>query len=107
MHSPTPNSLLILHWWILCKVPVRAAPCWAPTTIILVGITRGAAEATSNIFSVATLVSVLKDLLWMPASLVSISSRTRRSRTFFIEESITITPSALFHEQLSLDLRIL
>src|SRR5204862_68108 len=41
------------------------------------------------------LVSVLKDLLWTPASLVSISSRTRRFRFLFTEESIIIIPSAL------------
>src|SRR5436309_4273977 len=42
MHSPTPNSLLILHWWTLCKVPVRAAPCWAPTTASVFPIGTGA-----------------------------------------------------------------
>src|SRR5438128_2501812 len=41
------------------------------------------------------LVSVLRDLHWTLTSLVSISSRTRRSRYLFTEESITIIPSAL------------
>src|SRR5947207_14751378 len=61
----------------------------------LAATTRGAAEATLNISSVAMLVSVLKDLHWTRTSLVSISSRTRRSRYLFTEESITIIPSAL------------
>src|SRR5207253_7754685 len=59
-----------------------------------------AAEATLSISSVAMLVWVLKDLLWTPASLVLISSRTRRFQFLFTEELITITPSALFQERL-------
>src|SRR5947199_6747880 len=62
----------------------------------LAATTRGAAEATLNISSVAMLLSVLRDLHWTLTSLVSISSRTRRSRCLFIEESITTTPLALF-----------
>src|SRR2546429_7508285 len=61
----------------------------------LAATTRGAAEATLNISSVAMLVSVLRDLHWTLTSLVSISSRTRRSRYLFTEESITIIPSGL------------
>src|SRR6266481_5596367 len=95
MHSPTQNSLLILRWWTSCKVPAKATPCLAPTIITLAVITHGAAAATLSIFSVAMLVWVLKDLLWTPASLVSISSRTRRFQFLFTEESITITPLAL------------
>src|SRR5882724_4034661 len=41
------------------------------------------------------LESVLRDLHWTLTSLVSISSRTRRSRYLFTEESITTTPLAL------------
>src|SRR5882724_4316851 len=41
------------------------------------------------------LESVLRDLHWTLTSLVSTSSRTRRSRYLFTEESITIIPSAL------------
>src|SRR5437867_10458877 len=61
----------------------------------LAATTRGAAEATLNISSVAMLVSVLRDLHWTLTSLVLISSRTRRSRYLFTEESITIILSAL------------
>src|SRR5207237_226359 len=100
MHSPTPNSLLILRWWTSCKVPAKATPCLAPTIITLAAITHGAAEPTLSIFSVAMLVWVLKDLLWTPASLVLISSRIRRFQFLFTEESTTITPSALFQERL-------
>src|SRR5437867_8037759 len=66
----------------------------------LAGTTRGAAEATLNISSVAMLVSVLRDLHSTLTSLVSISSRTRRSRYLFTEESITTTPLALFSAHL-------
>ena len=83
MHSPTPSSLLILRWSTSCKAPVKAVQCSAPTTVTLAAITPGEAAATSNISSVAMLVSVLKDLFWTPASLVSISSRTSRSRYLF------------------------
>src|SRR5436309_15814901 len=69
--------------------------------------TRGAAEATLNISSVAMLVSVLRDLHWTLTSLVSISSRTRRSRYLFTEESITITPSALSLARLRCDIQFL
>ena len=43
------------------QVPVKAIPCWALTTITSEVITRGAAAAISNIFSIATLAWVLKD----------------------------------------------
>src|ERR1700746_2172800 len=107
MHSPTPNSLLTLHWWTSYKVPAKAIPWSAPTTIISEEITHGAAEATSSIFSVAMLVWALKDLLWTPASLVAISSRIQRFRFLFTEESTTITPSALFWEHLHCAIRFL
>src|SRR5437762_3757969 len=46
------------------------------------------------------LVSVLRDLHSTLTSLVSISSRTRRSRYLFTEESTTTTPLALFSAHL-------
>src|SRR4029453_9672874 len=95
MHLPTPSSLLILHWWTSYKARVKALLCSARTTVTLATITDGAAEATSNISSVAMLVSVLRDSRWTRTSLVSISSRIRRSRYSFTEELITIIPSAL------------
>src|SRR5947207_14484907 len=73
----------------------------------LAATTRGAAEATLNISSVAMLVSVLRDLHWTLTSLVSISSSTRRSRYLFTEESITITPSALSLARLRYDIQFL
>src|SRR5437667_6178876 len=51
------------------------------------------------------LVSVLRDLHWTLISLVSISSRTKRSRCLFIEESITTTPLALFLVHSPCDIR--
>src|SRR2546423_9152932 len=105
MHSPTPSSLLILRWWTSYRAPVKAILCSAPTTVTLAAITPGAAEPTLSIFSVAILVWALKDLHWMPASLVSISSRTSRSRYLFTEESIIITPSARFLARLHCDIQ--
>src|SRR5262245_33021186 len=95
MHSPTPSSLLILRWSTSYKAPAKAVLCLARTTVTLAAITHGAAAVTLNISSVAMLVSVLKDLLWTQASLVSISSRTRQPTYLFTGESITIIPSAL------------